>query len=60
MRGLIRHEYIYSQSWTFINCLLIYRMPYTSYRFDDAMFLEPGNSVSYTDHIQLTMYYNWL
>ena len=29
-------------------------MPYSSYRFDDANLLEPGNPVSYTDHTQLT------
>ena len=31
-----------------INCLLIYKMPYPSYRFDDAKLLESGNPVSYT------------
>ena len=31
-------------------CLLIYKMPYPSYRFDDAKLLESGNPVSYTDH----------
>ena len=38
-----------------INCLLIYKMPYPSYRFDDAKLLESGNPVSYTDHTQLTI-----
>ena len=32
-----------------INCLLIYKMPYSSYRFDDAKLLGSGNPVSYTD-----------
>ena len=40
--------------------LLIYKMPYPSYRFDDAKLLESGNNVSYTDHTQLTKYYIWL
>ena len=39
-----------------INCLLIHKMPYPSYRFDDAKLIESGNPVSYTDHTQLTMY----
>ena len=30
--------------------LLIYEMPYPSYRFDDSKLLESGNPVSYTEH----------
>ena len=41
----------------FNNCLLIYKMSYPSYRFDDSKLLESGNPVSYTDNTQLTMYY---
>ena len=36
-----------------INCLLIYKIPYPSHRFD-AKLLESVNSVSYTDHITST------
>ena len=43
-----------------INCLLNYKMPYSSYGFDDAKLLKSGNPVSYADHTQLTMYYIWL
>ena len=49
----VRHAWPYRPC---INCLLIYEMPYPSYRFDDAKLLESGNPVSYTDHTQLTMY----
>ena len=45
-----RHEWPYPPC---INSLLIYKMPYPSYRFDDAKLLQPGNPVSYTDHTQL-------
>ena len=38
-----------------INCLLIYKMPHPSHRFDDAKLLESGNHVIYTDHKQLTV-----
>ena len=31
-----------------INCLLTYKMPYPSVRFDGAKLLESGNLVSYT------------
>ena len=40
--------------------LLIIKMPYPFYRFDNAKLLESGNPVPYTDHTQLTMYYIWL
>ena len=54
---LERHAWPYPPC---INCLLIYKMPYPSYRFADAKLIESGNPVSYTDHTQLTMYYIWL
>ena len=36
-------------AWSYppcVNCLLIYKMPYPSYRFDDVKPLESGNPVS--------------
>ena len=40
----------------YINCLLMYKISYPSYRFYDAKLSESENPVSYTDHTQLTMY----
>ena len=34
-----------------INCLLVYKMPSPSYRLDDAMLLESGSPVIYTDYV---------
>ena len=45
MRWIIRHGYIYSLSGMFVNSLLNYKMPYPSYKFDDAKLLESGNPV---------------
>ena len=46
----VNHVKFERHAWPYppcINCLLIYKMPYPSYRFDDAKLLEPGNPVSY-------------
>ena len=46
----VNHVKFERHAWPYppcINCLLIYTMPYPSYRFDDAKLLEPGNPVSY-------------
>ena len=43
-----RHAWPYPPCTPCINCLLIYKMPYPSYRFDDVKLLESGNPVSYT------------
>ena len=50
-------------AWTYLPCInfsLRYKLPYPSYKFDDAKLLEPGNPVPYTDHTHFTMYYIWL
>ena len=52
------------QAWPYppcINCLLIYKMPYPSYRFEEASFLSLEIlPVSYTDHTQLTCTCNYI